>query len=99
MAIKTSKSNELYFSTYKISGKYAKNRRKKLERELKRNPNNEKQIHQALSNRSAYRRKKPSTKKWSKTAIKECMIKKVFSKINLSPAQTSTHAFRIVWGI
>jgi hypothetical protein len=97
MAIKTSKSSESYFSQYKTMKKYAKNRLKKLERQLKLQPENAAQINAAMSRVSDYRRKKPSTRKWTKTAIREAMIKTLFSKVNANPAQTAGHGFRVVW--
>lgn len=40
MATKTSKSNESYFARYKTAGVYAANKKRKLQRALKRNPEN-----------------------------------------------------------
>lgn len=77
--------------------KYAKNRLKKLERQLKLQPGNAVQINAAMGRVTDYRRKKPTTRKWTKTAIREAMISTLFKKVNVSPAQTAGHGFRVVW--
>lgn len=62
---KRSKSAEAYSARYKTSG-FAANRKKKLNRLLKQQPNNE-QIKMALLD-IHYRRKTPKTKTWSASA-------------------------------
>ena len=62
---KRSKSAEAYSARYKTSG-FAANRKKKLSRLLKQQPNNE-QIKLALTD-IHYRRKTPNTKTWSASA-------------------------------
>ncbi len=59
-------SGKAYYAAYKTQGTFAKNRRKKLERTLKAQPNNL-QVVQALKNISNYRRKTPGTSVWSST--------------------------------
>lgn len=74
---KTSKGQEGYYATYKASGKYAKNRKAKLERALKAQPNNE-QIKIALKN-IVYRRKTPNTQVWSASEIRVAKLFKEFT--------------------
>ncbi len=76
MANKTSKGQEGYYASYKSSGKHAKNRKAKLERLLKKQPNNE-QIKQALKD-IHYRRGTPKTSMWSHSAIRKAKIFKEF---------------------
>ena len=77
MAIKTSKSNEAYFARYKQGNKYAVNRKMKLERVLKEQPNN-KQIELALKAISnTPRRGTPKNPYWSHTMIS---IAKMFKR-------------------
>jgi hypothetical protein len=78
MANKTSKGQEGYYARYKSSGQFIKNRRLKLERVLKKQPNNE-QVKQALKD-IHYRRKAPKTVQWSKTRIREAVVAKLFSR-------------------
>jgi hypothetical protein len=59
------------------TGKAETNRKIKLLRLLKQQPNNE-QIKDALAN-IKYRRKKPKTQEWSKTAIRLAKLFKEFS--------------------
>ena len=72
MAAKTSKGQEAYYARYKSSGVYTKNRKRRLERALKRNPENE-QIALALKDIS-YRRKKPNTQMWSHSARAQAQL-------------------------
>ena len=74
---KTSKGQEGYYATYKSTGKYAKNRKAKLERALKAQPNNE-QIKIALKN-IVYRRKTPNTQVWSASEIRVAKLFKEFT--------------------
>lgn len=62
-----SKSAELYYTKYKTSNKQAANRKRKLERLLKEQPNNE-QIATALSS-VGYRRYTPKTEHWKHSMI------------------------------
>jgi hypothetical protein len=72
MANKTSKGQEGYYARYKSSGIYTKNRKRRLERALKRNPENE-QIKDALKD-IGYRRKKPNTQMWSSSARRQAQL-------------------------
>lgn len=82
MAQKTSKSNENYFSRYKQNGLYAKNRKRKLAKQLRLQPNNSKQVEEAIAVLTSYRRKTPLNPKWNPAAIAEVMIQKEFAKAN-----------------
>lgn len=62
-----SKSAELYFTKYKTANKQAANRKRKLERLLKEQPNNE-QIAIALTS-IGYRRYTPKTEHWKHSMI------------------------------
>lgn len=63
----SSKSQEGYYGAYKSGGKHAKNRKKKLERQLKLQPNNE-QVKMALLD-IKYRRRTPGNNGWSHSGI------------------------------
>lgn len=76
MANKTSKGQEGYYASYKSSGKHAKNRKAKLERLLKQQPNNE-QLQNALKD-IHYRRKTPNTSMWSHSQIRKAKLFKEF---------------------
>jgi hypothetical protein len=78
MANKTSKSAEGYFAKYKTSGKEAKNRLAKLERQLKLQPSNEAQITLAIKN-IHHRRKTPVTPYWSHSMINTARLMKAFT--------------------
>lgn len=78
MANKTSKSNEGYFAKYKSSGKEASNRKRKLERQLKLQPGNEKQILAAIAN-IHHRRKTPNAPFWSHTSKNMAQLMKYFA--------------------
>lgn len=78
MAKTTSKSKTAYFAQYKSNSKWAANRRRKLERQLKLHPNNAEQIQAALSN-VAYRRGTPKNPQWSHTAIRTAQLFKKFT--------------------
>lgn len=67
----TSKKNSAYSTQYKATG-YAANRRRKLERLLKQQPNN-KQIPAALSD-IHYRRKTPKSSAWSASEKKSTAL-------------------------
>ena len=77
MGQKTSKGQEGYYASYKSSGKHAKNRKAKLERLLKQQPNNE-QIKNALKD-IHYRRKTPNTPFWSHSMIRQAKLLKEFT--------------------
>jgi poly-D-alanine transfer protein DltD len=77
LAKSASKSKQNYSAVYKSSNKYEKNRKLKLQRLLKQQPNNE-QIKNALTNIRA-RRKTPSNPQWSHTDIRLAKIFKLFT--------------------
>lgn len=74
---KRSKSQEAYASRYKTTI-FAANRKKKLERIVKEQPNNEKAV-MALKD-IHYRRGTPKTYVWSASAKREAMLIAEFSK-------------------
>ena len=76
MASKTSKGQEGYYASYKAGNKHAKNRKTKLERQLKLQPNNE-QVQNALKD-IHYRRKTPTTAMWSHSQIATAKLFKEF---------------------
>ena len=77
MAIKTSKSNTNHFANYKTSKRWETNRKRRLERTLKQQPNNE-QVKAALKGGMVYRRKTPTTRMWSHSWIRVAkLIKEV----------------------
>lgn len=71
------KSKTAYFARYTANKVYAENRRKKLERALKKHPNN-KQIELALKNIS-YRRDAPKAEVWSHSDIATAKLFKKFT--------------------
>lgn len=74
-------SAKAYYAAYKSQNKYAANKRKKLERTLKAQPNNE-QVVNALKN-IKYKRKTPGTSVWSHTKKSiAAMFKEVVGKVN-----------------
>lgn len=77
MATKRSKSSELYFTRYKNSKLAEANRKRKLERQLKLQPGNEKQISLAIKN-IRYRRHTPKVHEWSPTKRAVATIMKTF---------------------
>lgn len=89
---KTSKSNEAYFTRYKTQGIYAKNRRKRLERAQKEQPNNS-QIATALKELGSYRRGTPKVSKWNATSIAQVMLAKLFKVPDQPVSSKKTHAF------
>ena len=76
MAIKTSKSQTNYYALYKTSRKWESNRKRRLEKTLREQPNN-KQVKQALQT-LVYRRKTPSTRPWSASWVRAAKIIKQF---------------------
>ena len=93
MANKTSKGQEGYYARYKSTSLHAKNRRAKLERLLKKQPNNE-QIKLAIKDIN-YRRKTPGSDGWSHSGIRLAKIFKEFcgkfdkAVLNSNPKQAS----------
>lgn len=74
----SSKGQEAYYSRYKTSQVWKTNRERKLQRQMKLNPNNAEQLKQAIKNIS-YRRKTPGTVgSWSKTNIYVAKLFKLF---------------------
>lgn len=75
-------SAKAYYAAYKSQNKYATNKRKKLERTLKAQPNNE-QVVIALKN-IKYKRKTPGSPTWSHTKkATAAMFKQVVGKVNI----------------
>lgn len=70
-------SYKQYYQLYASKTKWAANRKRKLERALRRNPNNE-QIKDALAN-IVYRRKNPKTKMWPHSRRAEAQLIKSFT--------------------
>ena len=67
---KTSKSGKGTYAAYRSGGHYAKNKLKKMERHLKKYPNDkiaEKCLETGLKTGFAYKRKTPNTPTWSHT--------------------------------
>jgi poly-D-alanine transfer protein DltD len=77
LAKSASKSKQNYSAVYKSTNKYEKNRKLKLQRLLKQQPNNE-QIKNALSNIRP-RRKTPINPQWSHTDIRIAKLFKEFT--------------------
>lgn len=76
MAIKTSKSQTNYYALYKTTRKWEANRKRRLEKTLKAQPNN-KQVQAALKS-IVYRRRTPTNRVWSATWIRVAKIIKEF---------------------
>lgn len=72
-----SKTAENYSAQYKASKKWESNRKRKLERTLKEQPENQ-QVKDALKS-MVYRRKTPTTRQWSASWIKVAKLIKQFS--------------------
>ena len=93
-----SKSKTSYYSNYKASSKWQSNRKRKLLKQLKLQPNNE-QIKDALVN-IKYRRKTPSQKAmWSKTNIRTAKLFKLFTgkaSVDLFSSNPKTQAFALM---
>lgn len=71
-----------YHTRYKTNGVYAKNKRSKLEKQLKLQPNND-QVKLALKDIASYRRKAPKVPYWSHTMRKTAqMLKKVHGRFD-----------------
>lgn len=78
MAQKTSKGQEGYYSRYKANKTWEVNRKRKLERTLKAQPDNI-QVKTALKGGLVYRRKTPTTRVWSATWIRTAKLFKLFT--------------------
>jgi len=78
MAKSRSKQQGLHYAAYKAQNKQASNRKRKLLKLQKEQPNNE-QIAAALQN-IKYRRYTPKVQHWSHTAINTVMLFKTFKK-------------------
>ena len=77
MAIKTSKSAEAYAARYKTTNMYSANRKRKLTRTMKAQPNN-KQLALAIKNITSYRRRIPKDSYWSHSMIETAKLYKKF---------------------
>lgn len=73
---KTGNSKEAQGNNYKTTKRWESNRRTKLERHLKRFPNDE--VAKSALNNIVYRRKNPTTPFWSHTMIRTAMLFKKF---------------------
>ena len=89
MAQKTSKGQEGYYSRYKANKTWEVNRKRKLERTLKAQPDNL-QVKTALKS-IVYRRKTPTTRPWSATWIRTAKLFKMFTG-RFDPAIMSANA-------
>lgn len=72
-----SKTAENYSAQYKSSKKWETNRKRKLERTLKEQPENQ-QVKDALKS-MVYRRKTPTTRQWSASWIHTAKLFKMFT--------------------
>jgi len=89
----SSKSKAAQYATYKSSRKWEANRRRKLERTLKAQPNNE-QVKQALKN-IKYRRRIPVTKMWSHSwKAAAHLIKSIEGRFNPAIMSSNSDAAR-----
>lgn len=76
-ASKTSKSQEAYYSRYKATKLWETNRKRRLERTIKEQPNNENA--KAALKGMVYRRKTPKTRVWSASWIRFAKLFKEFN--------------------
>lgn len=76
-AKRAGKAHKSYYQTYQSKATWSKNRELKLQRALKRDPNNE-QIKEALGN-IKYRRRKPTNKMWPHSRRAEAQLIKQFT--------------------
>lgn len=76
MAIKTSKSQTNYYALYKTTRKWEANRKRRLEKTLRAQPNN-KQVQAALKS-IVYRRRTPTNRVWSASWVRAAKIIKLF---------------------
>lgn len=94
MAKTSSKSKTSYYSQYKTSSRWASNRKRKLERQLKLQPGNEQQIKAAIG-RISYRRGTPKNPVWSHSARRIAGLFKSFTgyaSINLFSSNPKVQA-------
>jgi hypothetical protein len=77
-AKRASKSYSSYYSQYKSTSRWSANRKRKLERQLKLQPNNSEQIKAAILN-IKYRRHTPKTTPWSHQNIQFAKLFKEFT--------------------
>lgn len=85
----SSKSAEAYYARYKTEKRWETNRLKRLERALKRDPNNATQIELAMKG-MVYRRKTPTTRVWSSSKRNMAVLFKRFTG-NAAPALFSSN--------
>lgn len=78
MAKTSSKSKTAYYAQYKSASKWAANRKRKLERQLKLQPGNAEQINAAIG-KISYRRGTPKNPMWSHGARRIAGLFKEFS--------------------
>lgn len=78
MAKTASKSKQAYFTQYKNTSKWASNRKRKLEKQLRLQPSNAEQIKAAIG-RVSYRRGTPKNPQWSHSAIRIAKLFKYFA--------------------
>jgi len=78
LAKTASKSKQAYFALYKSSSRWAANRKRKLERQLKLQPGNEAQIQKAIGN-ITYRRATPKNRNWAHSHRRIAQLFKHFS--------------------
>lgn len=76
-AKRAGKSYQGYYASYKSTSRWRLNRERRLNKLLKRNPDNE-QVKLAIKNLS-YRRKNPTSTIWNKTNIRVARLFKLFS--------------------
>ena len=76
-AKRAGKAHKNYYQTYQSKATWSKNRELKLQRALKRDPNNE-QIKEALGN-IKYRRRNPTVKMWPHSRRAEAQLLKRFT--------------------
>lgn len=74
---RTGAAHSGYYANYKTSKRWERNRLRKLAKQLKEQPGNEKQIKAAMS-RVSYRRSTPTTKQWSATTRRIAELFKMF---------------------
>jgi hypothetical protein len=77
MAKARSKAQESRAAAYKAEKRWEKNRKRKLLRALKRDPNNAEQINAAIGN-MVYRRSTPTKPAWTSTSRRLAVLNKKF---------------------
>ena len=81
MANKTSKSNESYYAQYKTGSRRQKNRERRLQAQLKAQPNNQEAILAAIKAGPGAWRKTPTSPVWSAQSRRQVELAKYFSKL------------------